>query len=161
MAAKQKITTCLWFDGQAEEAVKFYGSVFKGSKVLSVVRYGDAGPGPKGTVMAIAFRLEGREFLALNGGPQFKFTEAVSLVVQCETQREVDAYWRKLTAKGGQEGQCGWLKDRYGLSWQVVPSAIIEMLQDPDPERSRRLMEAIFPMRKLNLAALKKAYGRR
>src|SRR6202047_3163843 len=119
----KKITPCLWFDGQAEEAVKFYVSIFKNSKVGSITRYGDAGPGPKGTVMIVTYQLEGQDFIALNGGPVFQFTEAISFVVNCETQEEVDRFWEKLS-EGGQEGQCGWLKDKYGLSWQIVPTAL-------------------------------------
>src|SRR6266446_1564727 len=156
MAGKQKITTFLWFDGKAEEAARHYTSIFKNSKILGVTRYGDAGPGPKGSVMTVAFELEGQEFTALNGGPQFKFTEAISLVVNCETQKEVDEVWGKLTA-GGEEGPCGWLKDKFGLSWQIVPTALLRMIQDKDPEKTKRVMEAMFQMKKLDLAQLERA----
>jgi len=148
----------LWFDNQAEEAANFYVSVFKNSKVLSVVRYGETGPGPKGTVMTVEFELEGQKFVGLNGGPHFKFTEAVSFVINCETQEEVDYFWEKLTAEGGAESQCGWLKDRYGLSWQVVPTAVIEMLKDKDPERSQRAMKAVLQMKKIDIGQAKQAY---
>src|SRR3989454_10946121 len=154
---KQKITPFLWFDNQAEEAVNFYTSIFKNSKVLSVSRYGEAGPGPKGSVMVAPFELAGQEFLALNGGPQFKFTEAISFVVNCETQEEVDEFWEKLSA-GGQEVECGWLKDKYGLSWQIVPTVLVEMLQDKNPERSQRVMKAVLQMKKIDIEGLKKAY---
>jgi predicted 3-demethylubiquinone-9 3-methyltransferase (glyoxalase superfamily) len=157
MAGKQKITTFLWFNGNAEEAANHYTSVFKNSKILSMTRYGEAGPGPKGTVMTVAFQLEGQEFVALNGGPQFKFTEAISLVVNCETQKEVDEFWSKLSA-GGEEGPCGWLKDKFGLSWQIVPSALVKMIQDEDPKKSKRVMEAMFQMKKLDIARLEHAY---
>jgi predicted 3-demethylubiquinone-9 3-methyltransferase (glyoxalase superfamily) len=137
----QKITPFLWFNDNAEEAMNFYVSTFKNSKVGSISRYGDAGPGPKGSVMTATFQLDGQEFIALNGGPQFKFTEAISFLVNCETQREIDELWAKLSA-GGQEGRCGWLKDRYGLSWQIVPRVLSEMLGDKDPAKSRRVMNA-------------------
>jgi predicted 3-demethylubiquinone-9 3-methyltransferase (glyoxalase superfamily) len=153
----QKITPFLWFDNQAEEAVNFYVSLFKNSKVLSCSRYGEAGPGPKGTVMVCKFQLEGQEFLALNGGPHFKFTEAVSFVVNCETQPEIDALWQKLS-EGGEEGQCGWLKDKYGLSWQVVPPVLEQLMKDKDPRRSKRVMEAMLKMKKIEIAALRRAY---
>jgi predicted 3-demethylubiquinone-9 3-methyltransferase (glyoxalase superfamily) len=159
MAARQKITTFLWFDHEAEEAARFYTSVFPGSAIVTVSRYGDAGPGPKGTVMLVEFQLAGQRFLALNGGPQFRFTEAISLFVDCESQEELDDLWRKLTADGGQEGVCGWLKDRFGLSWQLVPSALTALVQDPDPARSRRVMQAMMQMKKLDVAALKRAYA--
>src|SRR5213594_3181806 len=133
----QKITPFLWFEGRAEEAMNFYVAIFKNSKKGKVVRYGDAGPGPKGTVMTVVFRLDGQEFIALNGGPQFKFTEAVSFSVNCKTQKEVDEFWEKLS-RGGEEGPCGWLKDKYGLSWQITPAALGEMLSDPDPQKSKR-----------------------
>jgi predicted 3-demethylubiquinone-9 3-methyltransferase (glyoxalase superfamily) len=158
MAAKQKIRTFLWFDGNAEEAAKHYTSIFKNSKILGVTRYGDAGPGPKGSVMIVTFQLEGQEFIALNGGPQFKFTEAISLAVDCETQDEVDDLWRKLSA-GGEEGPCGWLKDKFGLSWQIVPSALPTLLQRGDSEQSKRVMEAMFQMKKIDIAALERAYA--
>ena len=157
MPAKQKITPCLWFDWNAEEAVKFYTSVFKNSKILVVTHYGEAGPAPKGTVLTITFQIEGQEFIALNGGPEYKFTEAISLMVNCETQKEVDDLWSKLSADG-QEVQCGWLKDRFGLSWQIVPSVLLEMIQDSDPARSKRVMEAMFQMKKLDIAQLQRAY---
>jgi len=154
----QKITPFLWFDDNAEEAMNFYMSVFKNSKMLNVSRYGDAGPGPKGTVMSATFQLEGQEFMVLNGGPEYKFTEAVSFVVSCKTQEEVDNYWEKLTA-GGKGGPCGWLKDKFGLSWQIVPTALIEVLSGPDPAGVKRAMEAMFKMTKLDIATLKKAYA--
>jgi predicted 3-demethylubiquinone-9 3-methyltransferase (glyoxalase superfamily) len=153
----QKITPFLWFDNNAEEAVSFYTSIFKNSKISTVVRYGEAGPGPKGSVMTIAFELDGVKFTALNGGPVFKFTEAISLVVNCDTQQEVDEFWTRLT-EGGQEVQCGWLKDKFGLSWQIVPTAMVTLLQDPDPAKSKRVMTAMFQMKKLDLAVLKTAY---
>jgi len=154
----QKITTCLWFDGNAEEAVNFYVSLFKNSKVLDISRYGEAGPGPEGSVLTMRFQLEGVELMALNGGPAFKFTEAISLSVDCQLQAEVDDLWEKLTADGGEPSQCGWLKDRFGLSWQIVPRALIEMLGDPDPGKSKRVMEAMLKMQKIEIAELEKAY---
>jgi predicted 3-demethylubiquinone-9 3-methyltransferase (glyoxalase superfamily) len=153
----QKITPFLWFDNNAEEAMNFYISVFKDSKILSVTRYGEAGPGPKGSVMTGKFQLEGQEFMALNGGPHFKFTEAISFVVNCETQEEVDEFWEKLV-EGGEESQCGWLKDKYGLSWQIVPTILVEMLQDKDPEKSQRVMKAMLQMIKIDIKTLKQAY---
>lgn len=153
----QKITPFLWFDNQAEEAVKFYTSIFKNSKVETVTRYGEAGPGPKGSVMTIEFELDGQKFVALNGGPVYKFTEAISLVVNCETQQEVDEFWGKLST-GGKEVQCGWLKDKYGLSWQIVPVAFFRMLRDKDAARSQRVMQAMFQMKKMDIAALEAAY---
>jgi len=153
-----KITPFLWFDNQAEEAVQFYSSIFKHSKVETIVRYGEAGPGPKGSAMTVAFELDGQPFVALNGGPHFKFTEAISFVVNCETQDEVDDLWEKLSAAGS-KGQCGWLKDKYGLSWQIVPTVLIEMLQDPDVERSQRVTKAMLQMKKLDIAGLEAAYG--
>jgi len=158
MPIKQRITPFLWFDGQAEEAANFYVSIFPNSKVSSTSRYGEAGPGPKGSVMTIAFDLDGLSFTALNGGPMFKFTEAISLVVHCETQAEVDHYWDKLSA-GGQQVQCGWLKDKYGLSWQIVPNALIELAQDKDPAKSQRVMAAMMQMKKIDIAGLKAAYA--
>jgi predicted 3-demethylubiquinone-9 3-methyltransferase (glyoxalase superfamily) len=158
MIGKQKITPYLWFDDNAEEAMRFYVSIFKNSKILNVVRYGDAGPGPKGTVMCGTFQLEGQEFFALNGGPQFKFTEAISLFVNCETQEEVDDLWNKLTAGGGSPSQCGWLKDKFGLSWQIIPSALLEMLSDEDAEKSKRVMQAMLRMSKINIDELRRAY---
>lgn len=157
MFANQKIRPCLWFDGNAEEAVNFYVSVFKNSKILDVARAGDVGPWPKGSVAVMTFQLEGQEFMALNGGPQFKFTEAISLLVSCETQAEVDALWAKLGA-GGQEIECGWLKDRYGLAWQIVPRILGEMMLDRDRVRSDRVMKAMMGMVKLDIAGLKRAY---
>ncbi len=153
----QKITPFLWFDTQAEEAAKFYASVFKNSKVISTTRYGEAGPGPKGSVMTVEFDLEGQRFVGLNGGPQFKFTEAVSFVVNCTTQEEVDYFWEKLS-EGGQEVQCGWLKDKYGLSWQVVPTILIEFLQDKDPVKAQGVMKAMMQMKKIEIEPLKRAY---
>ena len=153
----QKITPFLWFDGNAEEAVNFYVSIFKNSKVLSIARYGEAGPGPKGTVMTAAFQLDGQEFVALNGGPQFKFTEAISFWVRCETQEEIDEMWEKLSA-GGAKSRCGWLKDKYGLSWQVVPPILAEMLQDKDAKKSQRVMAAMMQMDKIDIGLLRKAY---
>lgn len=153
-----KITPFLWFDTQAEAAAKFYVSIFKNSKIVSTSRYGDAGPGPKGSVMTVAFRLDGQDFIALNGGPGFPFTEAISFVVDCQTQEEVDEYWTKLSA-GGSEGPCGWLKDQYGLSWQIVPSALIELLSDPNPEKARRVAEAMFKMKKIDINSLERAYA--
>ncbi len=155
----QKITPMLWFDNNAEEAVKFYVSIFKNSKIGAVSRYGDAGPGPKGSVMVIAFQLEGQNFTALNGGPHFKFSEAISFVVDCETQQDVDALWEKLTSNGGKESQCGWLKDRFGLSWQITPRIVIELMQDKDPVKSQRVMQAIMQMKKLDIQAVKDAYN--
>ena len=152
-----KITPFLWFDHQAEEAMNFYVAVFNNSRAGDVTRYGDAGPGPKGSVMTASFELEGQQFTALNGGPRVKFTEAVSFVVSCETQEEVDELWERL-AEGGETQQCGWLKDRFGLSWQIVPVALMELISDPDPERSRRVMEAMLQMTKLDIAQLTRAY---
>jgi predicted 3-demethylubiquinone-9 3-methyltransferase (glyoxalase superfamily) len=152
----QKITPFLWFDNNAEEAVNFYISVFKNSKVGHISRYGDSGPGPMGSVMTMGFELEGQKFTALNGGPQFKFTEAISFVVNCETQEEVDHFWEKLSGNGGQEVQCGWLKDKYGLSWQIVPT-ILSQLISGDPQRSSRVMQALMQMKKLDIAELQRA----
>jgi predicted 3-demethylubiquinone-9 3-methyltransferase (glyoxalase superfamily) len=154
---KQKITPFLWFDSQAEEAARFYTSIFEHSEIGSIARYGEQGPGPEGTAMTVSFRLDGQEFMALNGGPQFKFTEAISFLVNCETQEEVDELWEKLSA-GGEEGQCGWLKDKYGVSWQIVPTVLGEMLQDKDPEKAKRVMEAMLQMNKIDIEALKRAY---
>lgn len=153
----QKITTCLWFDTQAEEAANFYVSVFDGSKILSAARYGDDGPGPAGQVMTVEFEIEGRKFLALNGGPAFTFSEAVSFVIDCSSQEEVDRYWSALTADGS-ESQCGWLKDKFGVSWQVVPSILGQLLGGPDPEGAQRAMQAMLGMRKLKIAELQAAY---
>jgi len=153
----QKITPFLWFDNQAEEAMNFYVSIFKNSKTLSCTRYGDAGPGPKGTVIVASFELDGQEFMALNGGPRFKFTEAVSFVVSCETQAEIDEMWARLSA-GGEESQCGWLKDKFGLSWQVVPPILSKLMQDKDPQKSNRVMQALLQMKKIDIATLQRAY---
>ena len=153
----QKITPFLWFDDQAEEAMNFYCSIFKNSKVGSISRYGEAGPGPKGTVMSATFELNGQEFMALNGGPVFTFTPAISFFVNCETQEEVDELWEKLSADG-EEGQCGWLKDKYGLSWQIVPSSLGEYLNGNDAEKSHKAMEAMLQMKKLDIHKLKQAY---
>jgi predicted 3-demethylubiquinone-9 3-methyltransferase (glyoxalase superfamily) len=156
----QKITPFLWYDDKAEEAAKFYVSIFKNSKVGNTTRYDEAGAQaakrPKGSVMTVEFQLDGQEFVALNGGPHFKFTEAVSFVVNCETQEEVDYFWKKLT-DGGEEVQCGWLKDRYGLSWQIVPTVLTEMLKDKDPAKAKRVMEAMLKMKKIDIKALKQA----
>ncbi len=157
----QKITPFLWFDDKAEEAAAFYTAIFKNSKIVNVARYGDAGAQvtgkSKGTVMTVAFQLDGQEFVALNGGPQFKFTEAISLVVNCQTQEEVDEFWKKLS-DGGREVQCGWLKDKYGLSWQIVPTILSEMLNDPDPKKAERVMKAMLQMKKIDIKGLKQAY---
>src|SRR6266487_5635425 len=153
----QKIVPFLWFDHQAEEAMNFYVSILKHSKVVSVTRYGEAGPGPKGAVMVATFQLEGQDFYALNGGPQFTFTPAISLFVNCETQKEVDELWEKLS-QGGEPNQCGWLRDKYGVSWQIVPTVLGKMLQDKDPTRSQRVMQAMLEMDKLDIARLKQAY---
>ena len=152
----QRITPFLWFDHQAEEAAAFYTAIFPNSKVGKVARYGEAGPGPAGSAMTVEFQLDGQPFIALNGGPIYKFTEAVSFVVNCETQGEVDHYWEKLTAGGG-EVQCGWLKDKFGLSWQVFPTALTELLGDPDSKRVGRVMQALMAMKKLDIRALQKA----
>ena len=152
----QKITPFLWFDNQAEEAMNFYTSIFKNSKVGKISRYGEAGPGPAGSVLTASFELEGLEFTALNGGPHFKFTEAISLYVNCESQEEVDYYWNKLL-EGGQPSQCGWLKDKYGLSWQIIPSALPRLLSDPDREKANRVMQAMLQMVKIDVAKLEQA----
>ena len=157
---KTRITPCLWFDGQAEEAVKFYMSIFKNSKVGSVMRYGEEGPGPKGTVMSVTFQLDGQEFIGLNGGPMFTFSPAVSFFVRCETQAEVDHFWEKLSA-GGEVQQCGWLKDKYGVSWQIIPTVLGDMLADKDAERAQRVMHAMLQMKKLDIRTLKHAYEQR
>lgn len=151
-----KITPFLWFDDNAEQAAEFYASIFPESQIVSTSRYGEAGPGPAGTAMTVTFQLQGQEFTALNGGPQFEFTEAISFVVNCETQEEVDELWEKLS-DGGEEGQCGWLKDRFGLSWQIVPSVLGELLNDPDPVRAESAMQAMLQMRKLDIDRLKHA----
>ena len=153
----QKITPFLWFDDKAEEAANFYVSIFKNSKIGSVARYGEAGPGPKGSVMTVSFQLEGVEFVALNGGPQFQFTPAISFVVQCKTQEEVDEYWDRLSA-GGETNMCGWLQDTYGLSWQIVPTVLYELIQAAEPKKSQSVMKAMLQMTKLDIARLKQAY---
>jgi len=155
----QKISPFLWFDTQAEEAAKLYVSVFPNSKITGVTRYGAAGPGPEGQAMTVAFELDGLAFIGLNGGPHFKFNEAVSFSVSCETQAEIDACWDKLTADGGQPGQCGWLKDRFGLSWQITPKALPELLGGPDPQKARRASEAMMQMTKLDIAELRRAHA--
>lgn len=159
----QKITPFLWFDDKAEEAAKFYTSIFKNSKILNVARYGEEGAKvserPKGTVMIVAFQLDGQEFVALNGGPIFTFSPAISFVVNCGTQEEVDMFWEKLS-EGGETSQCGWLKDKYGVSWQIVPTILGEMLTDPDPIKSERVMKSMLQMKKIDIKALKKAYGK-
>ena len=153
----QKITPFLWFENQAEEAANFYVSMFKNSKIGSIRRYGDAGPGPKASVMSVIFQLEGQEFFALNGGPHFKFTPAISLFVNCENQEEVDELWERLSA-GGRKDRCGWLQDKYGLSWQIIPTALSRLLGDPDPAKSSRVMKAMLQMDKIDIARLKEAY---
>ena len=161
MAKTQKIAPCLWFDDQAEEAAKFYTSIFKNSKIKHVARYGESGAKvsgkPKGSVMTVTFELDGQEFMALNGGPIFQFSPAISFLVNCHAQREVDELWEKLSA-GGTIEQCGWLKDKYGVSWQIVPTVVSEMMQDKDPASSERVMQAILQMEKLDIETLKKAY---
>jgi predicted 3-demethylubiquinone-9 3-methyltransferase (glyoxalase superfamily) len=151
-----KLTPWLWFDTQGEEAAEFYTSVFPNSKIVEVTRYGSAGPRPEGTAMTVSFELDGQRFVALNGGPDFSFTEAVSFQVACADQDEVDYYWNALS-EGGEEGPCGWLKDRYGLSWQIVPTALYELLSDPDPERAQRVMGAMLEMKKIEIAELERA----
>jgi predicted 3-demethylubiquinone-9 3-methyltransferase (glyoxalase superfamily) len=151
-----KVTPFLWFDGQAEQAAAFYVSLFPNSRIVNITRCGDAGPGPKGSAMTVSFELDGRPIIALNGGPHFKFTEAISFSVSCDGQEEVDRYWAALT-EGGEEGRCGWLKDRWGLSWQVTPAALGQMLSDPDPVRSRRAMESMLTMKKIDIAEMRRA----
>ena len=153
----QRITPFLWFDGKAEEAMNFYASIFKNSKIGSVTRYGEEGPGPKGKVMTATFQLNGQEFIALNGGPQFAFSPAISFLVNCETQQEVDELWEKLS-EGGEKQRCGWLKDKFGLSWQIVPSALGVMLREKDAEKSRRVMKAMLQMDKIDIEGLRQAY---
>ena len=155
----QKISPFLWFDGNAEEAVNFYVSIFKDSKILNLSRYGEAGPGPKGSVMSATFQLHGQEFIALNGGPHFKFTPAISFFVHCQTQEEVDELWEKLSA-GGRKDRCGWLTDKYGLSWQIIPDVLGKMLNDPDREKSKRVMTAMLQMDKIEVKKLEQAYQR-
>jgi predicted 3-demethylubiquinone-9 3-methyltransferase (glyoxalase superfamily) len=161
----QKITPCLWFDDQAEEAVEFYTAIFRNSKIVNITRYGKAGHEvhrkPAGTVMAVAFELDGQMFTALNGGPLFKFNEAISFQVNCETQEEVDYYWEKLSDGGDEKAQqCGWLKDKYGVSWQIIPIVLLEMINDPDAEKSQRAMEAMLQMKKIDIDRLRRAYAR-
>jgi predicted 3-demethylubiquinone-9 3-methyltransferase (glyoxalase superfamily) len=159
----QKITPFLWFDGQAEDAVNFYTSLFKNSKIGRILRYTEEvaknSGRPVGSVLTIEFEIEGQKFVALNGGPLFKFNESVSFVINCETQEEVDYFWEKLTADGGEESQCGWLKDKFGLSWQITPTVLIEMLHDKDPEKAERVMKAMLEMQKIEISKLKAAYG--
>jgi predicted 3-demethylubiquinone-9 3-methyltransferase (glyoxalase superfamily) len=152
----QKLTPCLWFDTEGEEAARFYTSVFPNSKIVDTARYGSAGPRPEGTVMTVSFELDGQKFLALNGGPEFTFNEAISFQVDCKTQEEVDAFWSELS-EGGEEGPCGWLKDKYGVSWQIVPTVLPELLSDPDREKSQRVMAAMLTMRKIEIDALERA----
>lgn len=154
----QKITPFLWYDGTAEEAARFYTSIFKNSRIVSTTRYGDAGPGPKGSVMSVVFQLEGQDFYALNGGPMYKFTPAISFFVSCQTQSEVDELWEKLSA-GGTPNRCGWLTDRFGVSWQIIPKHLGDMLQDKNPARSQRVMQAMMQMGKIDIAALEQAYN--
>ena len=154
----QKITPSLWFDKQAEEAVNFYTSIFKNSRIASVTRYGEAGPGPKGSVMTVTFELEGQGFMAINGGPYYTFSPAISFLVNCKTQEEVDELWEKLSA-GGEVVQCGWLKDKYGISWQIVPTILGELLNDPDPVKSQKVMKAMLQMKKISIEGLQKAYA--
>src|SRR5215471_18431533 len=153
-----KISPFLWYDTQAEEAANLYTSIFPNSKILAIARYGDAGPGPKGSVMTVQFQLDGQEIIALNGGPIYKFTEAFSLSVDCKSQEEVDLYWTKLTTDGGQEGPCGWCKDKFGLSWQITPTALPKMLSDTDRKKAARVMEAMMKMKKIDIAGLTRAY---
>jgi predicted 3-demethylubiquinone-9 3-methyltransferase (glyoxalase superfamily) len=155
----QKITTFLWFDREAEEAANFYVSIFKNSKITNVIRYGEAGPLPAGTVSVVSFQLEGLEYMAMNAGPHFRFNEAISLFVDCKSQEEVDELWSKL-CEGGEPSQCGWLKDKYGLSWQIVPSILMEMIQDKDAEKVKRVTEALYQMSKIDIQALREAYER-
>ena len=152
----QKITPCLWFDTEGEEAATFYTSLFPNSRIVEIARYGSAGPREEGTVMTVSFELDGQRFVALNGGPDFDFNEAISFQVDCETQEEVDAFWSSL-AEGGEEGPCGWLKDRFGVSWQIIPRRLTELLSHPDPERSQRVMQAMLGMRKIEVAELEQA----
>jgi predicted 3-demethylubiquinone-9 3-methyltransferase (glyoxalase superfamily) len=154
---KQKITPFLWFDGKAEEAANFYVSVFRNAKVVSVTRYGQAGPGPKGSVMSAVFQLEGQQFHALNGGPQFKFSPAISLFVDCETQQEVDELWERLSA-GGKTNRCGWLDDKFGLTWQIIPKILVKLLRDKDAGKANAVMQAMLKMGKLDIAGLQRAY---
>jgi len=154
----QKITPFLWFDNNAEEAATFYTSVFKNSKILNIARYGEEGPGPAGAVMTVSFQIEGQEFVALNGGPVFQFNESISFVINCDNQQEVDDYWSKLTAGGGKESQCGWLKDKFGVSWQVVPKRLEELMTDKNPQKVQKVMAAMMKMKKMDIAKLEEAY---
>jgi len=156
----QKIAPCLWFDGKAEEAAQYYVSIFKNSRITRITRWGDAGPGPKGSVLTVLFQLEGEDFMALNGGPQFKFTPAISLMVDCKTQGEVDTLWDKLS-EGGEKVECGWVTDKFGVSWQVVPTVLMDMIADKDSKRADRVMAAMMKMKKLDIAELKRAYDGR
>ncbi len=155
--ATQKIAPFLWFDNQAEAAAQFYTSIFKDSKILETSRYGDAGPGPKGSVMVVKFQIAGMDVTALNGGPRFKFSEAFSFVVSCDNQAEIDEYWRKLTSDGGEESMCGWLKDKFGFSWQIVPKQMGKLMSQKDPQKSNRVMQALLQMKKLDVAKLEQA----
>lgn len=155
----RSFTTSLWFDGQAEEAAQYYISIFKDSKLGRILRYSDAGPGPAGSVVAVEFEINGQNFVGINGGPEFKFDEAISFQIHCADQNEVDHYWNKLTEGGGEEGPCGWLKDKYGLSWQVVPEGMWDLIGDPDPEKAKRATEAMYSMKKLDIAAVRKAHS--
>lgn len=161
MTPKQEITTFLWYDRDAEEAIRFYSSIFKDSKVLEESRWGEGGPVPKGTLMTARFQLAGQEFIALNGGPHFRFNEAISLLVTCETQAEVDELWEKLTAGGGEPGQCGWLKDKFGLSWQVIPTTLTRLMADKDPVKAQRVAAAMMQMTKIDIRRLQQAYDQR
>lgn len=153
----QKITPFLWFDYQAEEAVNFYAGIFGNSEILDIARYGEDGPGPAGSVMTVSFRIEGQNFMAVNGGPIYRFTPAISFVVDCKTQEEVDRLWESLAADGGEPGRCGWLTDKYGVSWQIVPTRLVELLSDPDPVRANRVMQAMLAMTRIDIAALEAA----
>jgi predicted 3-demethylubiquinone-9 3-methyltransferase (glyoxalase superfamily) len=159
MATPQKITTYLWFKDNAEEAVTFYTSLFPGSRITNVARWPEGGPGPAGQVLNMVFELAGQQFMALNGGPQFTFTPAISLFVSCENQAEVDMFWTKLLENGGREDQCGWLQDKFGLSWQIIPTALMELMSDPDREKSARVMQAMFKMRRIDVATLERAHA--
>ena len=155
----QKITPFLWFDDKAEEAMNFYVSIFKNSKIGTITRYGEAGPGPMGSAMSVTFQLDGQEFFALNGGPHFKFTEAISFFVNCETQQEVDELWEKLSA-GGEKSRCGWVKDKYGLSWQIIPSVLTKLLGNKNPGKAKKVMEAMLQMTKIDIGLLQQAYDK-
>jgi predicted 3-demethylubiquinone-9 3-methyltransferase (glyoxalase superfamily) len=158
---EQKITPFLWFDGQAEEAANFYTAIFENSRILDVARYGEGAPGEKGSVMTVSFELEGQKFVGLNGGPHYKFTPAISFYISCQTQEEVDYFWERLLANGGKPSQCGWLTDKFGVSWQVVPDALIEFLQDEDREKAQRVMQAMLQMVKIDIQKLQEAYGQK